>query len=240
MTEDTSNRTCEMTCWGVAALAGIVLAWLLAQVVWLIVALLLGIAAAVILGPVLLRNFCSAGEAREAEHAGLAAAATHPAEGARPVPAPQDEEAAPSVTEYEGLAEPAPATPPAAGLTGQGASQAEARPEAETAEEATTADAGASEAETTPEARADGAAPRRPEGVKAPEGQPDDLKRIKGVGPKLEAMLNAHGIYHFAQIAEWGPEEVAWMDDNLAGFKGRVSRDAWVEQAKVLQTGAQS
>ena len=42
------------------------------------------------------------------------------------------------------------------------------------------------------------------------------------------------GFYHFDQIAQWGPEEVAWVDQNLEGFKGRVSRDNWAEQAARL------
>jgi predicted flap endonuclease-1-like 5' DNA nuclease len=45
------------------------------------------------------------------------------------------------------------------------------------------------------------------------------------------------GIYHFDQIGGWGPTELAWMDDNLAGFKGRASRDEWVPQAKTLAAG---
>ncbi|WP_298842133.1 NADH-quinone oxidoreductase subunit E [uncultured Roseobacter sp.] len=74
-----------------------------------------------------------------------------------------------------------------------------------------------------------------PEKLSAPrEGGADDLKRIKGVGPKLEKMLNGIGIYHFDQVAAWTPEHVAWADQNLVGFKGRVSRDNWVAQAIVL------
>ena len=65
----------------------------------------------------------------------------------------------------------------------------------------------------------------------------DDLKQIKGVGPKLEAMLNKMGVYHFDQVSSWRVKEVQWVDDNLEGFKGRVSRDAWVKQAKVLARG---
>ncbi|MDX8349541.1 NADH:ubiquinone oxidoreductase [Cognatiyoonia sp. IB215446] len=71
----------------------------------------------------------------------------------------------------------------------------------------------------------------------AREGGPDDLKLIKGVGKKLEETLHGMGIYHFDQIAEWGPAEQAWMDDNLKGFKGRATRDNWVEQAKTLAAG---
>jgi len=75
----------------------------------------------------------------------------------------------------------------------------------------------------------------KPEGLSAPRsGGADDLKKISGVGPKMEAMLNGMGVYHFDQIAAWGPAQVQWADDNLKGFKGRVSRDEWVRQAGTL------
>ena len=63
---------------------------------------------------------------------------------------------------------------------------------------------------------------------------------IKGVGPKLEALLNRLGFYHFDQIAAWRAEEVDWVDQNLEGFKGRVSRDNWVAQATALASGAET
>lgn len=78
----------------------------------------------------------------------------------------------------------------------------------------------------------------RPEALDAArDGKADDLKMIKGVGPKLELMLNELGFYHFDQIAAWSADEVAWVDQNLKGFKGRVSRDNWVEQATTLAAG---
>lgn len=78
----------------------------------------------------------------------------------------------------------------------------------------------------------------QPAGMAAARGgAPDDLRKIKGVGPKLEALLHDLGIYHFDQIAVWGPAEVAWMDSNLTGFKGRVTRDGWVDQARDLARG---
>jgi large subunit ribosomal protein L21 len=64
-----------------------------------------------------------------------------------------------------------------------------------------------------------------------PKGDKDDLKKISGVGPKLEGLLNENGVYHFWQIAEWGPAEIAFMDD-LLSFKGRIERDNWIAQAK--------
>ncbi len=72
------------------------------------------------------------------------------------------------------------------------------------------------------------------------DGAADNLKQIKGVGPKLEVMLHKMGVFHFWQVASWSAAEVAWVDQNLEGFKGRVSRDAWVEQAKILAAGGET
>ena len=75
----------------------------------------------------------------------------------------------------------------------------------------------------------------KPEGLEAPkDGIPDDLTKIKGVGKKMEKLCNDLGYYHYEQIAAWTDAEVAWVDDNLADFKGRVTRDNWVAQAKAL------
>jgi predicted flap endonuclease-1-like 5' DNA nuclease len=70
----------------------------------------------------------------------------------------------------------------------------------------------------------------------ARDGKADDLKTIEGIGPVLEKLCHELGIFHFDQIAAWGPAEVAWMDGNLKGFKGRVTRDKWVAQAKIICT----
>jgi predicted flap endonuclease-1-like 5' DNA nuclease len=81
----------------------------------------------------------------------------------------------------------------------------------------------------------------KPTLLKAPlEGGANDLKQIKGVGPKLEVLLHSMGVYHFGQIAGWSAAEVAWMDENLQGFKGRVTRDDWVGQAKALSEGEET
>ena len=70
----------------------------------------------------------------------------------------------------------------------------------------------------------------------APKAGADDLKRISGVGPKLEGVLNSLGIYRFDQIAEWTAEHIAWVDARLK-FKGRIERDNWIGQAKSLARG---
>ncbi len=80
---------------------------------------------------------------------------------------------------------------------------------------------------------------KRPEGLAAPrDGQADDLKRIKGIGPKLEQLCHHLGYFHFDQIAAWTPAEIAWVDQNLDGFRGRVTRDDWVAQARALAAAA--
>ena len=66
--------------------------------------------------------------------------------------------------------------------------------------------------------------------------KPDDLKKISGVGPKLEGILNGLGIYKFEQIAKWKKLERDWVDNHLR-FKGRIDRDDWVSQAKKLAKG---
>ena len=78
-----------------------------------------------------------------------------------------------------------------------------------------------------------------PERLSAPRGgKADDLKMLKGVGPRLETILNEMGFYHYDQIASWTPEQVAMIDQEMTGVnKGRASRDGWVEQAKVLASG---
>ncbi|MES0809102.1 NADH-quinone oxidoreductase subunit E [Roseibium sp. SCPC15] len=87
------------------------------------------------------------------------------------------------------------------------------------------------------EAAASSAAEKEPEILKeARDGKPDDLKKLKGVGPKLEATLNELGFFHFDQVASWGPEEIAWVDSRLK-FKGRIERDGWIEQARILASG---
>jgi predicted flap endonuclease-1-like 5' DNA nuclease len=71
----------------------------------------------------------------------------------------------------------------------------------------------------------------------ARDGKPDDLKLIKGVGPVLEELCHKLGFFHFDQIAAWTAAEIAWVDENLEGFKGRVTRDEWVTQARDLAAG---
>ena len=68
-------------------------------------------------------------------------------------------------------------------------------------------------------------------------GPADDLERLKGVGPKLAAMLQAHGLRRFEQIAKLTESEIERIDDDLGAFRGRLGRDRIVEQAAYLARG---
>lgn len=74
-----------------------------------------------------------------------------------------------------------------------------------------------------------------PERLKGPrKGKADDLKEIEGIGPALEKLVNSLGFYHFDQIASWSDADVALVDAEMTGFKGRITRDKWVAQAKII------
>ncbi len=78
---------------------------------------------------------------------------------------------------------------------------------------------------------------RRPLGLAEPrQGLPADLKRIKGIGPQNERRLHALGIWHYDQIAAWSEENVFWVASFLR-FPGRIDREDWVAQAKILASG---
>ena len=70
--------------------------------------------------------------------------------------------------------------------------------------------------------------------IPAAVGEPDNLRLIKGVGPKLNVLLNSLGITRFDQIAEWKEAEITEVDQYLESFAGRITRDAWIDQAKYL------
>lgn len=127
------------------------------------------------------------------------------------------------------VAAPAPAAPTPAAAPAPAAAAPAPKPAAPAPAPAPAAEASAPAADDAPEFLS-----------AARDGGPDDLKQIKGVGPKLEKTLHGMGIFHFDQIATWGPKEQAWIDDNLEGFKGRATRDNWVEQAKTLAAGGET
>jgi predicted flap endonuclease-1-like 5' DNA nuclease len=76
-----------------------------------------------------------------------------------------------------------------------------------------------------------------PARLKAPrKGKADDLKEIEGIGPALEKLVNEMGFFHFDQIAGWTDADVALIDSEMKTFKGRITRDRWVAQAKIIVT----
>jgi|GEM_PF-1568023 len=92
------------------------------------------------------------------------------------------------------------------------------------------------------------AAPKPKAEAKAPEpkviytdgptdGEPDDLKKIKGVGPKFEGDLNSKGIYYWRQIAAWKAADVEMVEKLIDSIPGRIERDEWVKQAASLAKG---
>lgn len=95
-----------------------------------------------------------------------------------------------------------------------------------------TADVDAQIAAQAQEAAASGT-PR----IAAAVGDPDDLRKIKGIGPKLNTLLGELGVARYDQIAAWTSQDIAEIDPYLGTFKGRIVRDNWVEQAGFLAKG---
>lgn len=90
-----------------------------------------------------------------------------------------------------------------------------------------------------PEAAAEAIVPEDASRVALPavSGPPDDLRRIKGVGPKLVTLLGELGVSRYDQIAALDAAQLAHLDSRLGTFRGRAERDAWVEQADFLARG---
>ncbi|MCH2068238.1 MAG: NADH-quinone oxidoreductase subunit E [Shimia sp.] len=111
------------------------------------------------------------------------------------------------------------------------------KPAVKQAEEAKKAEKPKTKKAETAETKAEKPKAKKPAAKKAPAaGGADDLKQLKGVGPALEKKLHDNGVTTFAQIAAWNAEDIADMDDKLS-FKGRIERDGWVDQAKLLAAG---
>lgn len=68
-------------------------------------------------------------------------------------------------------------------------------------------------------------------------GPIDDLTVLKGLGPKAAAQLNALGIHRFAQLAALDPDQALIVDARMGVFKGRLNRDRWIDQARLLASG---
>ena len=143
--------------------------------------------------------------------------------------------AAPAMTDRAG----APVTPPASLMSAAPSATAEAAPApswtAAPPIAAAPAMTAAPDMAAVAEMPLSDAGLQRPAGLAAPRGgQADALQVIEGIGPKLEELCHRLGFYHFDQIANWTSAETGWVDSNLPGFRGRVIRDKWVAQAKLI------
>lgn len=78
---------------------------------------------------------------------------------------------------------------------------------------------------------------KQPDSIEKPSNGGDDLTAITGVGPRIAEVLNGLGIWTYEQVAAWLPENETWIENHLS-FKGRVSRENWVGQAKDLIAAA--
>ncbi|SLN15375.1 30S ribosomal protein S2 [Roseovarius gaetbuli] len=258
MSDTSKLSTCQLVCWGLAVLVGLLVLWATYGEVGFFAALLLGLACAAFFGLVISRLICTgyAPEDRGIEGKDIKAKMAE-VTGVTGYVAPDEEESTalvdhPATTAVAHVAEaPVPAPVEAksdvlvvkSGTTLSGEEELSARKgEWRYEGEADDKPAAAPKAKAKPAASdAPAGAGTRPEALSAPKGgKADDLKQIKGVGPKLEILCNELGFFHFDQIAGWGADEVTWVDQNLKGFKGRVSRDNWVEQAKVLAAGGET
>ncbi|OLP55857.1 hypothetical protein BJF92_01715 [Rhizobium rhizosphaerae] len=160
------------------------------------------------------------------------AQAAAPAVVAEPAEAP----VVPEAIVPEAVAEPEAALADVAALTEEPASKAlvaplpEARLPEEPEAEAKAEPKGAPAAKK-PKARATASKPAAPR--RRADKTADDLKKISGIGPKLEQVLNGLGVTRYAEIAAWSEDDVKRVDAEL-GVSGRIERDGWVEQAREL------
>lgn len=158
-----------------------------------------------------------------------AAPAAAPAKSAAPVAQTRS-----ATAEAKPAAQTAPAAKPASPAPAAKTTPApEAKPEP-AAKAAAPAPASKAASPVAEAVRGTVAAMVEPAKLAAPQGKPDDLTALGGVGPRLAKALNAQGIWHYRQIAAWSEANVAWVDEHLPGVRGRAARYGWVAQAAKL------
>ena len=96
--------------------------------------------------------------------------------------------------------------------------------------------ASASKASAAPKAAAPAKATAAQPAAKPAAGKPDNLRRLIGIGPVNEKLLKAQGVTSFAQIAAWTAADIKRIED-VMNFDGRIARERWIEQAKLLAAG---
>ena len=242
MTNNTNQSSCPMMCWIIAALAGLFIL-VLGLALWdlmLMQAIFFGAVVFIIFGFLFSWLFCSGQSTPMGNSAPAVDDAPVEMTSAR---ATQVTEPAASAREQENVVQikastPLPGETDLASRKGTWTYAAESSAAASTSAPSAAVASDDFDGDGVLEGTDEGT---KPEALSAPRGgAADDLKRIKGIGPKLEKLCNEMGVYHFDQIAGWNADEVAWMNANLQGFKGRVSRDEWVAQAKLLASGGET
>lgn len=159
--------------------------------------------------------------------------APEPVAKAPPAPAPEPEpaaEPAAGIPEEPNVPAEAATTKPAAAPKPKPARTAKPKPPA-------AKPAAISEEPTVPRPAPQPAPAPAPEPAPAPVAKTDNLQLLKGVGPKMVALLNGLGVTSFQQIADWTDADVAAIDPQLGAFQGRIARDAIVDQAGYLARG---
>ncbi len=235
-------RNCRNICIGGSAFGGLVLAILLSQgdrgwFAGLLIGALLGLAAAMLLLAFVCKGDAGQDSAETDTNDGAVSRAPAPSPATPPIVGAAGGRSAPPAAGPEPRAAATPAATPAAEpepRQARSASPDEANGTPVLADQIAELEAERDAQPEMPDAVA-AEAVRPPELLEAPRGgAADDLKELRGIGPKLESQLNRLGVWHFAQIADWSAAEVAWIDDHLEGFKGRVLRDDWIGQAREL------
>lgn len=238
------DMNCQRNCWIAAAGGGVLLALLLGFLARFepATSLFFGLVVFALSGAFLSWAFCTGkgAEPARSEPAAERAPAARPDKApsaAAPAPDPAPMPAPAATVELKRAPDPGPA--PAA-------AKASRRATARTAKPAAARKAAAPKPAATPPRAAgldaamgktkdEAASSATPLLLLQPrDGKGDDLKLIRGVGPALEKLLNDVGVWHFDQIAAWKARDIAFVDGRMEGFKGRITRDEWVKQARVL------
>lgn len=236
MSDTSKLSTCQMVCWGLASLTGLMVLLASTRSLGLVPGVMLGVAVAVVLGVVFRWLVCTDYPDGDRGIEGrVVVRALRNATGITGYKAPLDQA---SVMDVAMGSKSAASRAPSADAAVKSGTVLDGEQELAERKGEWRFDAQEADMNDPASASVDDMVGVRPTGLSAPRGgQADDLKQVKGVGPKLEQLCNDFGFYHFDQIAEWTQDEVDWVDENLVGFKGRVSRDDWVAQAKVLAAG---
>jgi len=225
MTDMTKLSTCQLTCWSLSALSGVLILWATTGPLGFVAGLILAIIVTLAMSMLFTKLVCTGHSADDP--------------GIRPADLKTVLKTVTGVTFYKA---PLDETDHNLGTPGRDATGSSA-PSGGMDSSPVGARSAGSEGEARHEVSDTPGADvgTRPETLSEPRGgQSDDLKQIKGIGSKIEALCHDLGIYHFDQIARWSAAEIAWMDENLTGFNGRVSRDGWVAQAKILAAGGET